>query len=430
MPRKRQDSRLNTRNVRSTLKQRSEPYWRSISKGLALGYFKGAKGGTWIARHFNVATGRRKEALGVADDHMDADGINVLSFEQAQGRAHEWHKHLGQLDSGEVSAGAYTVAQAMDDYLSHSEAEKRKILTRTRLLIKAHIKPTLGRIQLNKLQHGKVKAWRDSLISNPPRVRTRPGKPQAFRTIDTSDPDVMRMRQATANRILTVLKAALNYAKSESRKVTTDAAWVDVKPFKKVDLPKVRFLTMDEVGMLTPACESDFQELVQGALLSGCRYGELTAMLVKAFDAGQGTVYVADSKNGESRYVELNDEGIAFFKRLTQDRDANETMFLRSNGKPWKHSEQQRPMDAACEAAKLQGVTFHILRHTYASHAVMNGMPIAVLSAQLGHKDTRITERHYAHLCQTYKQKLIRENAPSFGFAASKLGPVLVTKAS
>jgi site-specific recombinase XerD len=61
-------------------------------------------------------------------------------------------------------------------------------------------------------------------------------------------------------------------------------------------------------------------------------------------------------------------------------------------------------MDAACEAAKLEGVTFHILRHPYASHAVMNGMPIAVLSEQLGHKDTRITGWHYAHLCQTYKQ--------------------------
>jgi integrase len=79
-------------------------------------------------------------------------------------------------------------------------------------------------------------------------------------------------------------------------------------------------------------------------------------------------------------------------------------------------------MDAACEAAKLEGVTFRILRHTYASHAVMNGMPIAVVSEQFGHKDPRITGRHYAHLCQTYKQKLIRENAPSFGFAASKPG--------
>jgi integrase len=117
----------------------------------------------------------------------------------------------------------------------------------------------------------------------------------------------------------------------------------------------------------------------------------------------------------------LNDEGFAFFKQLTQDRDANEMMFLRSNGKRWKASEQQRPMDAACQVAKLEGVTFHILRHTYASHAAMNGLPIKVLADNLGHKDTRITERHYAHLSKSYKQKLIRENAPTFGFGRLQL---------
>jgi integrase len=48
-------------------------------------------------------------------------------------------------------------------------------------------------------------------------------------------------------------------------------------------------------------------------------------------------------------------------------------------------------MDEACEAANIAGVTFHILRHTYASHAVMNQMPLEVLQRQLGHKDLCIT---------------------------------------
>jgi integrase len=88
-------------------------------------------------------------------------------------------------------------------------------------------------------------------------------------------------------------------------------------------------------------------------------------------------------------------------------------------------------MDAACQATGIEDVTFHILRHTYAIHAVMNGMPIAVLSEQLGHKDTRITERHYAHLSKSYKRRLIRENAPSFGFMPTPaLGPRLVSRAS
>ncbi|WP_263355417.1 tyrosine-type recombinase/integrase [Acidicapsa acidisoli] len=425
MARTRKDARINTRSARTSLQQRKEPYWRSISKGLAVGYYKGATSGAWIAKHFTVATGRRKASLGVADDFEDADGIRVLSFDQAQAKARDWASLKAQEDTGEVQSGGFTVAQAVDEYLAHLTKVKRKPQDRTRAIAKAHILPTLGDVELGKLRHGKIKAWRDSLAEAAPRVRTKAGKPQAYRTMDESQ---QRARQATANRILTVLKAALNYAKSESRRIASDAAWVDVKPFSKVDVPKVRFLTADEVTALMRACEPDFGHLVKGALVTGCRYGELTAMTVKDFAAKEGTVYIADSKNGESRYVQLNDEGIALFAELTHGRSGKDRIFVKANDTTWKKSEQKRPMDAACEAAKIAGVTFHILRHTYASHSVMNGMPIEVLAAQLGHKDTRITMRHYAHLSNDFKKQMIRANAPSFGFG-NKPGPQLVTKA-
>jgi integrase len=427
MARTRKDARINTRSARTSLQQRKEPYWRSISKGLAVGYYKGATSGAWIAKHFSTATGRRKASLGVADDFEDADGIRVLSFDQAQAKARDWATLKAQEDTGEVQAGAFTVAQAMTEYLAHLTKAKRKPQDRTAAIAKAHILPTLGKVELAKLTHGKVKAWRDALAETAPRLRTRPGQEQAYRAIDPNDPLQARKRQATANRILTVLKAALNYAKSESRRIATDAAWVDVKPFAKVDVPKVRFLTKDEVTAVVGNCEPDFQSLVKGALLTGCRYGELTAMTVADFNSKDGQVYVATSKNGESRYVDLNDAGVEFFTELVKGRKLKEILFQRSNGNAWKTSEQFRPMNAACEAAKVDGVTFHILRHTYASHALMAGMTIEVLAQQLGHKDTRITMRHYAHLCPTFKQESVRQNAPSFGFGKS--GPVLVAKA-
>jgi integrase len=164
---------------------------------------------------------------------------------------------------------------------------------------------------------------------------------------------------------------------------------------------------------------------VKGALVTGARYGELTALCIEDFNAEDGTVFIAKSKNGEARHVHLNDEGIAFFARLTEGRATYEAVFLRSNGMPWKKSEQKRPMDEACKAAKVAGVTFHILRHTYASHALMNQMPLEVLQRQLGHKDLRITMRHYAHLCSQYKQDKVRAHAPTFGFDV-KPGPMLV----
>lgn len=425
MARTSSNPRIVNRTVRAKLAVRRDPYWHLIAEGQHVGYRKtGEMQGTWIARLYTREQGRRFHALGIADDSAPANESTVLSFQQALEAAQVWFGSLSYADLAGVTSGPYTVEQAMNDYLAHLATAKRKPQYRTGAIVKAHILPMLGTVELSKLTHGKVKAWRDALAETAPRLRTKAGKPQAYRTVDEGS---QRARQATANRILTVLKAALNYAKTESRRIATDAAWVDVKPFAKVDVPKVRFLTPDEVTAVVGKCDADFQSLVKGALLTGCRYGELTAMTVADFNPKDGQVYVAQSKNGEARYVDLNDAGIEFFKHLSSGRKPNEALFLRSNGKAWKTSEQFRPMNAACEAAKVDGVTFHILRHTYASHSLMAGMTIEVLAQQLGHKDTRITMRHYAHLCPTFKQESVRRNAPSFGFSV-KPGPVLVTK--
>ena len=84
MARTLRDAKLDTRAARLRLKQRREPYWRSISEGLAIGYRRGTKGGTWIARHYSSEHGRRFQSIGTADDVAEADGEHVLSFAQGQ----------------------------------------------------------------------------------------------------------------------------------------------------------------------------------------------------------------------------------------------------------------------------------------------------------------------------------------------------------
>jgi integrase len=443
-PVKKQTISLDSPNSRRTIPAKSKQdqkklHIAKVFSRLALGYRKGKRGGMWIARRHEQGAKYSFEPLGIADDVADADGIQVLSFDQAKVKAAEWFKRKGEEDSGEIIVGSYTVNDAMDDYLKDRAREKWKIrpeeidthpkAMRTRTIIDAHIRPALGDIEGSKLRHNKVKAWRNAIADAAPRVRSRVGKEQAFRAFDPNDPDAIRKRQATANRVLTVLKAGLNLAKAEKR-IATDAAWVDIKPFREVDVPKIRFLKVDsekeidEVTPLVAACASDFQKLVKGALMTGARYEESTSLVVEDFNANNSNVYIAKSKNGESRYVDLNDEGVALFQQLTEGRKPHDRIFLKANGKPWKQSEQFRPMNAACEAANVEGVTFHILRHTYASHAAMNGMPIEVLAKQLGHKDTRITIRHYAHLCPNFKQRSVKANAPKFGFGATLDAPV------
>jgi integrase len=65
---------------------------------------------------------------------------------------------------------------------------------------------------------------------------------------------------------------------------------------------------------------------------------------------------------------------------------------------------------------RRQAVGFHILRHTAASLAVMNGTPLVVVARNLGHASTRMVEAHYGHLAPSYIADEIRKGAPQFGF--------------
>jgi len=47
----------------------------------------------------------------------------------------------------------------------------------------------------------------------------------------------------------------------------------------------------------------------------------------------------------------------------------------------------------------------------------MRGVPMAMIAKQLGHADTRMTEKHYAHLAPNYVADTIRANLPTLGVA-------------
>jgi integrase len=76
----------------------------------------------------------------------------------------------------------------------------------------------------------------------------------------------------------------------------------------------------------------------------------------------------------------------------------------------------------ACERAKIDPpIGSHQLRHTWASHAVMGGMPLPVVARNLGHADTRMVEKHYGHLAPSYVVDQVRKHAPRFGKVGSNI---------
>jgi integrase len=145
-------------------------------------------------------------------------------------------------------------------------------------------------------------------------------------------------------------------------------------------------------------------------------------MRVADFDPDGGTVYVQHSKAKRSRHIVLTDEGVALFRRATVGKRADDLLFPRDDGSEWEKGNVQRPMADACRAGRIEpALTFHGLRHTFASLAIMNGTPLLNIAKNMGHYDTRMLEEFYGHLAPTYHRDAIREGAAQFGFAADNV---------
>ena len=412
------NAKLDTRSGRVALVKRSEPYWTVISTGCAVGYRKGSKGGNWVTRMRDDEGRQHYDALGAADDVREADGLTVFTFSQAQERARNFFKSKARELAGDYlpEDGSYTVKRAVDAYLQERIRRGSKSVDKDQSVSRLRILPELGDIEVAKLSTKRLRDWHAKLANGP--KLSKPGKNKTARKsrhIDASDADGLRARKATANRILTVLKAALNMAYHDGR-VLSDDAWRKVKRFRETDAPIIRYISSDETIRLVNSCQGHFRDLVRGALLTGCRYGELSRMRVSDYNSDARVVTIRESKSGKVRHIALTDEGTTLFQTLTTGKTGTSLIFTREDGGAWKASRQQRPIETASIRAKIEpAVTFHILRHTYASVLAMKAVPMGVIAAQLGHADTRMTEKHYAHLSPNYVADTVRAAFPSLG---------------
>ncbi len=412
MPRRARNETLSTRTARLRLPVRREPYWQHFQPGRAVGYRRipGGKSGTWLARFYDAAGERvrKYQALGAADDLLEADGVATLTFAQAQEAARKWFTALTRFQGR--MAEPVTVKQAMTAYVDDYRARGGKALSGLETTIAAHILPKLGDRKVAELTTAMIRAWHLGLATAAPRVR-QSKKPNARKTVSkpmaADDVEGHRGRRASANRILTVLKAALNLAFHDG-KVQSDDAWRRIKPFKNAESVRVRFLTDAESVGLINAADEGFRPMIIAALLTGARRGELVGFRVADYNPETGTLHVRGSKTNKSRHIMLTDEGRAFFTSQCEGKNGKALILTRPDGEPWGTSHHCRPMRAACAAASITpAIGIHILRHTHASRLTMAGVPLGVVASQLGNSEA-ICAKHYAHLCPGYVAESIR----------------------
>jgi integrase len=390
------------------------PEWEVISPGIRLGYRRGrgsiGRGGAWLAASRSIDGKRLQARLGRADDVLPADGKDTLTHEQAKDAARAWAKSLKA--GSEAGPAALTVNAALDRYFEARAAEGMKSIDDARRRAAFHIRPKLGTAKVVDLTIDKVRAWRDGMVSAQKRLRTGKFAEKANTiTVDLSDPEVIRRRRDTANRTLTTLKAALNWA-FNNRLVDDDTAWRLVKPYRGTTAARVRFLSPEEQKTLIAASNGAIRDLVSAALVTGARFGELARLRVADYDAANKSVFVAESKSGKPRHIPLPAGGAELFERLAQGRASGEPLLRQESGAAWAPATYHRPWKALLAQAGLFDVTLHEIRHTYASTMVRNGAPLIVVAEALGHSDTRMVEKHYAHLAPSYVADTIRRLAP------------------
>lgn len=365
--------RIDTAKGRKLLPARKNPYWLKLEQYQYLGYRKLPSGvGTWTAR-FTAGTKFVFESLGNDD---------ALTFEDACRLARRFFQSVGAGVDAE-----YTVNACLDDYqrdlgLRTTEAGARLAVNRLR----KHLPDSWGDAKLRKLDTVQIRRWRDSMVSLNP------------------DREIVRRSQDSANRVLATFKAAANLA-WRSGVVTDDSPWRRVSGFKAAGKARTLFLTDTQVIELLGATEGGFRELLEAALLTGARYGELSGARVADFDPDDRTLLLS-GKTG-ARHATLSDSALALFKRLARGKLPKAWLLLRDDGAPWRKSQQSRPMRDAVRTARLPSETvFYSCRHYYISKALIANIPAQLIAEHVG-TSTRMIEKTYGKFRQADRVDLL-----------------------
>ena len=270
-------------------------------------------------------------------------------------------------------------------------------LTHKQCIIDQHLLRFFGKLELKKIGAKEVDAY---VCKKASERSKRTGKPLSNSTI--------------ANH-LGLLRRMLKVAHR----------WELIDRIPEIQLPRKRtieeYLTRKETHALIEAAEPLFRDLILVAVRTGLRLGELRELRVGDLNLERARLRVsrqrtqADEvtlpKGGKARTVQLPPDAVAVLQKRVAGLERDELVFCKPPGyrAPHRHEPPARggefwsPKDvfnAVQRAGEVAGIErnvgVHMLRHTFATQAVAAGVPLSVVSRQLGHADIQTTMR-YAH---------------------------------
>lgn len=166
---------------------------------------------------------------------------------------------------------------------------------------------------------------------------------------------------------------------------------------------RLRFLTEDEITRLLNECPPHLKPIVETAIHTGMRRGELLGLRWEQIKHGK--IYLTETKTDRPRQIPINDRLAEILKeQRRQNQMKSPYVFCGSDGK--RFTEIKRSFDGARRRAGLDDFKFHDLRHTFASHLVMAGVSLKVVQELLGHTSLTMTLR-YSHLTQDHLKSAV-----------------------
>ena len=389
-------TRIDTKTGRASLKCQREPHWHKCSTDRHLGFRKLDSGScTWIARYRGEDGKRSYKALG--------DLTDEFGFDQAMAAALAWFKDR---DRG-IKPDAETVGDVCRLYVKDREAQKGKAAGNAahRMFEREvyggggkkgdrYAPHALASTPLAKVRTRALEAWRDGLVTK-------------------------GLTKASANRTLTTLRAALNYA-VKHRHVSADAAieWRSVQPFKGADQSRSLYLDLEQRRALLAACAGGLRDLIEAAMHTGARAGELVSARVKQFD--KRTASISFTGKTGTRIVPLSPAAAALFERLSKDKLPEAFLLMKDDGAAWGHSDWDELVRDAAGRARVgdgeqakplpAGVCLYTLRHSWISAALLDGISLLEVSKLVG-TSVRMIDKNYGHLVQSVARERLAKVA-------------------
>ena len=171
---------------------------------------------------------------------------------------------------------------------------------------------------------------------------------------------------------------------------------------KRRVLPEI--LSPEEVAAIFDTCHNlKHKALLMTSYSGGLRLGETLGLLPSDIDSTRMMIRIEQGKGRKDRYVMLSptllEELRTYWKTFRPVRWLFEG---RTPGEPLSPSTAEKVFTTAAGRAGIRkGVSFHSLRHAFATHLLEGGTNIVVIQALLGHRSL-VTTQVYTHVARTY----------------------------